>query len=220
MPSATPPIRSIDSDIYDAIIIGGGPSALAVAARLREPLPSALYTDVEHQRFHWLKKHGSHIRTRDHSSLKPCDTARPFGNDLRLLVLDRSGDEFLSAWKALFKAFDISHLRSPMFFHPDPKDVDSLLAYACLNGRDGELKEIGGVVGKERSKHQEKRKRSRLLPKNDVNERGQPVSHALIMILLTLTRAAGLFYPLVHAFHRLLPGSHISIRPPVYNSQS
>ena len=174
MLSATPPIRSIDSDIYDAIIIGGGPSALAVAARLREPLPSALYTDVEHQRFHWLKKHVLHIRTRDHSSLKPRDTARPFGNDLRLLVLDGSCEEFLLAWKALFKVFDISHLRSPMFIQ---KDVDSLLAYAGLNGRDRELKEIGGVVGKERSKHQEKRKSSRLLPKNDVNERGQPVSH-------------------------------------------
>jgi cation diffusion facilitator CzcD-associated flavoprotein CzcO len=29
---------SVDSDIYDVIIIGGGLSALAVAARLREPL--------------------------------------------------------------------------------------------------------------------------------------------------------------------------------------
>ena len=94
------------------------------------------------------------------------------------------------------------------------KDVDSLLAYAGLNGRDRELKEIGGVVGKERSKHQEKRKSSRLLPKNDVNERGQPVSHPFDEWYSSLlTRAAGLFYPLIHAFHRLLPGSHISIGP-------
>jgi hypothetical protein len=60
-----------------------------------------------------------------------------------------------------------------MFFHPDPKDVDSLVAYAWLKNRQGELKEISGVVGKERSIHQEKRKRSGLLPKNDVNERGK-----------------------------------------------
>src|SRR6267154_817954 len=117
---ASPPIRSVDSDIYDVIIVGGGPSALAVAARLREPFPSALYTDVEHQRFQWLKKHGPNVRTRDHRSMKSRDTTRRASSELRMLVLDKSGDEFLATWKALFKALDISHLRSPMFFHPDP----------------------------------------------------------------------------------------------------
>jgi hypothetical protein len=106
--------------------------------------------------------------------MKSRDTTRRASSELRILVLDKSGDEFLATWKAFFKALDISHLRSPMFFHPDPKDVDSLLAYACSNKRGNELREISGVVGKEKSKHQEKRKRSGLLPKNDVNERGEP----------------------------------------------
>lgn len=130
MSGFTPPIRSVDSDIYDVIIIGGGPSALAVAARLRESLPSALFTDVEHQRFHWLRKYGRHVGTRDHNTLKSREKPKPAGTHFRILVLDRSADEFLSLWKAQFKSFGISHLRSPLFSHPDPKDVDSLLAYA------------------------------------------------------------------------------------------
>lgn len=37
-------------DIQDVLIIGGGPCGLAVAARLHESTPSALFTDSEHQR--------------------------------------------------------------------------------------------------------------------------------------------------------------------------
>ncbi|KIV87032.1 hypothetical protein PV11_02604 [Exophiala sideris] len=37
--------------IYDVAIIGAGPAGLAVAARLREATPSALFTDEEHSRY-------------------------------------------------------------------------------------------------------------------------------------------------------------------------
>jgi hypothetical protein len=43
--------------IHDVIIIGAGPCGLAVAARLGEETPSAVFTDEEHQRYHWIKKH-------------------------------------------------------------------------------------------------------------------------------------------------------------------
>ena len=51
-----------------------------------------------------------------------------------------------------------------MFFHPDPGDRDSLLAFAHEQGRAGELVEIGGCVGREVSKHKvKKEKRRRML---------------------------------------------------------
>lgn len=64
----------------------------------------------------------------------------------------------MSAWNEKFDELGITHLRSPMFFHPDPRDRDGLLAYAVTAERQRELKEIQGVVGKELSKHQRKKK--------------------------------------------------------------
>ncbi|RDW86359.1 FAD binding domain protein [Aspergillus mulundensis] len=43
--------------LHDILIIGAGPCGLAVAARLREQTPSAIFTDSEHQRYHWINKH-------------------------------------------------------------------------------------------------------------------------------------------------------------------
>ena len=64
----------------------------------------------------------------------------------------------MSAWDSKFSRLGISHLRSPMFFHPDPRDRDGLLEFAYKEGRESELKEITGVVGKSLSKHQRKQK--------------------------------------------------------------
>ncbi|GAO50542.1 hypothetical protein SAICODRAFT_6041 [Saitoella complicata NRRL Y-17804] len=131
--------EAVESEnFYDLIIVGAGPHALAVAARLYEETPSSLYTDVEHQRLHWLRRYSS----------VPCRACAP----PRVLVLDRLGG-WMTQWDRQFKAYDIKHLRSPMFFHPDPRDLDSLVAYAETEGRQAELVEINGVVGKELSKH-------------------------------------------------------------------
>ncbi|KAJ6141276.1 L-lysine 6-monooxygenase/L-ornithine 5-monooxygenase [Penicillium chermesinum] len=46
-----------------------------------------------------------------------------------------------------------------MFFHVDPGDRDGMLAYAQETGREDDLWEISGCVGKEMSKHKKKKRR-------------------------------------------------------------
>ena len=169
--------------IYNVLIVGAGPCGLAVAARLREQTPSALFTDEEHHRYHWINKHGGHAsiknrktgRTRQLEPSSKAPLSKQIGQDQQttpqarsrqsasepsMLVLDSSGDSWMAKWKRLFSQLEISHLRSPMFFHPDPHDRDGLLAYAHSQGRECECLEIAGCVGKELSKHQMKKKRN------------------------------------------------------------
>ena len=50
-----------ETDILDVLIVGAGPCGLAVAARLHEETPSAMFTDEEHQRYHWISKHSGRM---------------------------------------------------------------------------------------------------------------------------------------------------------------
>ena len=140
--------------IYDVLIVGAGPCGLAVAARLREQTPSALFTEDEHNRF-WRKSRRAPVtgkgRTKKPSAASDCS----------MLVLDAHSSKWMSSWEDKFEALQISHLRSPLFFHPDPQDRDGLLAYAHEHDRCSELCRIDGVVGKELSKHQKKNKNKR-----------------------------------------------------------
>lgn len=78
------------------------------------------------------------------------------------MVIDARGDKFLTQWDAQFNACQIPYLRSPMFFHIDPSDIDGMISFAHLNKREKELMEITNVVGKEFSKHQQKRIKQKL----------------------------------------------------------
>ena len=163
------------NQVHDVIIIGAGPCGLAIAARLRETTPSALFTDAEHQRYHWIQKHKRRTRmvpTKGRATNKVLDdhverNNRPStlgnceGTQYSIAVLDSFSDSWMAKWKALFRALEIRNLRSPLFFHPDPADRDGLKGWAYSQGREREMVELKGVVGKELSKHRVKSERKK-----------------------------------------------------------
>lgn len=146
-----------ENEVYDVVIIGGGPCGLATAARLREQTPAALFTDEEHRRFRWIGKHGNRVSIKHTKSGKVKTRQPSAGPGYNMLALDATSDQWLGRWHYLFNTFEISHLRSPMLWHADPFDRDSLLAYTYENQRQDELVEIRNCVGKEVSKHGKKK---------------------------------------------------------------
>ncbi|CAK7903393.1 hypothetical protein CAAN1_32S00518 [[Candida] anglica] len=156
--------------LYEVIIVGGGTCSLAAAARLCEDHPGSIYTEDEHQRFHWLSQRGNRVNliNRNVSSktkYKPMNQYKPKRrySPEEILVLDAVSDNWLGQWDRQFAACKIPYLRSPMFFHPDPANVDGMVSYAHLQKREGpkDLMEIVNVVGKEYSKHQQKKQRQK-----------------------------------------------------------
>ena len=149
--------------IYDVAIIGAGPSGLAVAARLGEATPSALFTDDEHSRY-WRRFNRretieSESKSRKRSANTDSRQNPPSGKSI--IVLDAVSDKWMHVWEERFRKLEIEHLRSPLFFHPDPRDRDALLAFSHFSGRANELQEIHSVAGKEISKHRSKKNRQR-----------------------------------------------------------
>lgn len=146
----------VQDDILDVIIVGAGPCGLAVAARLSEPTPAALFTDEEHRRYQWLRRHGRNVTLKNAKNGKISRSPVSHRPWYRTAVLDATGDQWMTRWNTLFKTYDISHLRSPMLWHVDPGDRDSLLSFAHAGQRQGELIELRGCVGQEISKHKKK----------------------------------------------------------------
>lgn len=149
-----------ESNFFEVIVIGGGPCGLAVSARLCEETPGAIFSDGEHQRFHWLRQRGGATNIIGKKQRALITSDKKFKSD-EILVLDKVSDKFMGQWDNQFDTVKIPYLRSPMFFHPDPLDIDGLTAFAYSNGREKELMEINGVVGQEITKHQQKKMRNK-----------------------------------------------------------
>ncbi|CAO1626693.1 unnamed protein product [Sympodiomycopsis kandeliae] len=56
--------------------------------------------------------------------------------EMKIIVIDKVGQGWMAHWHNMFRALEIQHLRSPLFFHPCPADLDSLLAFAHRHGRN------------------------------------------------------------------------------------
>ncbi|KAK6455611.1 uncharacterized protein RJT20DRAFT_48507 [Scheffersomyces xylosifermentans] len=156
-------------NFYEVIVVGGGTCGLAVTARLCEDCPGSIYTEDEHQRFHWLRQRGNKVNLINHNVSSKTKFKPPGKNNTyiprrkfqpsEILVLDIVSDSFMGQWNNQFHSCQIPYLRSPMFFHPDPVNVDGLVSFAHLSKRESpkDIMEIKNVVGKEYSKHQMKK---------------------------------------------------------------
>ena len=85
-----------DGPVHGVTIIGAGPCSLAVAARLCEHKPSAIFTDEEHQRYHWVKKE----RPDEYQAQERRGVSTPQQPRLSRkypgLVLDATGDKWMT----------------------------------------------------------------------------------------------------------------------------
>lgn len=177
------PIQIPQDNFFEVIVIGGGTCGLSISARLLESHPGSLFTEDEHQRFLWLKQRGNKVNliNSKHNNYK---FNKKFENK-DLLVLDSMGDKFMTGWNSQFKACQIPYLRSPMFFHVDPVNIDGMVSFAHLNNRNDELMEITNVVGKEYSKHQQKRimeKKKKKRKSHELDKNGNHDSAGIVEI--------------------------------------
>lgn len=200
--SSGQPVVINDKQLFDIVVIGSGPASITLVTRFLEDRPAAIYLEDERHHLHWLKrsKHAAPTiqtskpgKTSDRvmKGLERKDSSLPRESMLKILVLDKLGDGWLGQWRRNFKALEIPYLRSPMFFHTDPSDLDGLLEYAVQTQRDKsaphtiiwdlltgqsmmhrkkgqgrqeghpDLLEVPGVVGKEISKHKWKQSKYR-----------------------------------------------------------
>lgn len=77
----------MDTVFHDVLIIGAGPAGLAVAARLHEPTPSAVFSDAEHNRYQWIKKHSGRMNLyprKGDTQTSNCSTSRRKATKYRL----------------------------------------------------------------------------------------------------------------------------------------
>lgn len=119
----------------DLVVIGAGPHALSLLARLIDDEPDLL---TERERVTVAKKAGT--KGRSHGTIRK-HLKRKFNAAERLprvVVIDAHG-RFMAQWEADFAALDIRHTRSHADLHPCPYDFASLRVWAEMHHRQDEL---------------------------------------------------------------------------------
>ncbi|KAG7661992.1 uncharacterized protein J8A68_004492 [[Candida] subhashii] len=152
------PVIIPKEDFFEVIVIGAGTCGLAITSRLCEECPGSVYSEDEHQRFYWLRKRQGRVNfVSKHGKPNTLLHRNKKFKPEEILVLDAMSDRFLGQWDSQFAACQIPFLRSPMFFHCDPVNIDGMVSFAHMENRQKDLMEITNVVGKEVSKHKQKR---------------------------------------------------------------
>ncbi|KAI8899083.1 hypothetical protein BC833DRAFT_587100 [Globomyces pollinis-pini] len=157
-------------DILDLVIVGAGPHALSLVCRLLEKSPFDVLSDADHQRLHHIGKSGGQFAP----PFYPCCPTLDLNScRKRMLVIDGAGG-WMEKWNNSFHAYNIKHLRSPIYFHPDPLDPNALLAFAETQERTCELQDITSVV--DGDKKAKRKKGTRNFTENDRNQFCTPSS--------------------------------------------
>ncbi|KAI8850740.1 hypothetical protein BC829DRAFT_488626 [Chytridium lagenaria] len=144
-PADTVPPTNDPNNILDLLVVGAGPHALSLLSHLLERSPYAVLNDAEHQRYHSQRQTTARPSSTSSPLRQCCPVLDPEVLRQRVMVLDACGG-WMEKWNSAFKAYEISHLRSPLFFHPDPFHPDSLRTFAESEGRKSELLDITHVV--------------------------------------------------------------------------
>lgn len=120
---------------------------------------------MEHSKLSFLK------------SRKSTHSKNSYNQETKILALDSSSNQWLGRWNGFFEQLSIQHLRSPMFFHPSPSDVDALEAFARATDSEVDCETSAGIenlkptVGQSNNGEDRKFKKSKNLLGSQINER-------------------------------------------------
>lgn len=139
-----PDAASMCDEPIEMMIIGSGPHALALSARLLQSQNTDSYTDKEHILDQWWKKQFPHIDWESRSfgkimkldekcppNIKKICVVAPEGKDKLFYLCNLNRGKWMAKWNQNFNELNIKYLRSTMVQHPDPFDLESLRGFTA-----------------------------------------------------------------------------------------
>lgn len=162
------PLLELDSgsieDALDLVVVGAGPHALSLICHILESSPFDILSDSDHSRLHHLNKNAN-----NHPLYSCCPSLDINACRKRIQVIDGEGT-WMQKWNNSFHAYEIKHLRSPIFFHPDPFDPNALRSFAETENRLCELHDITHIVDECKKCNKKGKKGNGNLKENDRNQ--------------------------------------------------